>query len=156
VGDTQAFADLYDATSSRMYSLVLRQFPVDQADDILTSIYLDLWRSAWTYGPESGHALSWLISRAQHGLPQPPLFPPAAVATSRAGDGREQARQRLTRCPSPNPALTRAQQEALVLVYLGRYTLREAGQLLEIPKGAVAAALRDGLLRLRTGLPAAS
>ena len=156
IGDAEAFAELYDATSSRMYSLVLRQFPAADADDILTSIYLELWRSARTYGPESGHALSWLISRAQHGLPRPPRSGPAAVATSRAGGRGEQARQRLTRCPSPHPTLTRAQQEALVLVYLGRYTLREAGQLLEIPRGAVAAALRDGLLRLGTGLPAAS
>lgn len=156
VGDAEAFAELYDATSSRMYSLVLRQFPAEQADGILTRIYLDLWRSAPTYGPESGHALCWLISRAQHGLPQPPRLGPTAVATSRAGRRGEQARHGLTRCPSAYPALTRAQHEALVLVYLGRYTLREAGQLLEVPKGAVAVALRDGLLRLGTGLPAAS
>ena len=64
-GDEAAFADLYDATSRRLFGLVLR-IVRDHAmsEEVTQEVYLDVWRQSSRFDPERGSALSWLMTIA--------------------------------------------------------------------------------------------
>ena len=64
-GDEQAFAQLYDATSARVYGLALRvvRDPA-QAQEVTQEAYLETWRTASRFDPAKGSAISWLMTIA--------------------------------------------------------------------------------------------
>ena len=64
-GDEQAFAELYDATSARVYGLALRvvRDPA-QAQEVTQEAYLETWRTASRFDPAKGSAISWLMTIA--------------------------------------------------------------------------------------------
>ena len=71
-GDEAAFAELYDATSRRLYGMVLRVVR-DHAmsEEVTQEVYLDVWRQSARFDPARGSAMSWLLTIAHR----------AAVAT---------------------------------------------------------------------------
>ncbi|HET8561948.1 MAG TPA: sigma-70 family RNA polymerase sigma factor, partial [Marmoricola sp.] len=64
-GDEGAFAQLYDATSSRVHGLVLRvvRDPA-QAEEVTQEVYLQVWRTASRFDEQQGSALAWLMTLA--------------------------------------------------------------------------------------------
>src|SRR5690349_373289 len=62
-GDEAAFAQLYDATSSRAYGLAVRvvRDPA-QAQEVTQEAFLDVWRTASRFDAEKGSAVSWLLT----------------------------------------------------------------------------------------------
>src|SRR5690349_13458743 len=62
-GDTEAFAQLYDATSPRLYGLALRvvRDPA-QAEEVTQDALLDVWRSSGRYDPAKGSAIGWMLT----------------------------------------------------------------------------------------------
>jgi RNA polymerase sigma-70 factor, ECF subfamily len=68
-GDRFAFADLYDCTSDRIYSMVLRALgdPVS-AEDITEEIYLRVWTTARRFDPDRGIAMVWLLDLAERAV----------------------------------------------------------------------------------------
>ncbi len=62
-GDQAAFAQLYDATASRVHGLALRvvRDPA-QAEEVTQEAYLEIWRTAARFDPSRGSALSWLLT----------------------------------------------------------------------------------------------
>jgi RNA polymerase sigma-70 factor (ECF subfamily) len=64
-GDEDAFAALYDATSRRLFGLVLR-IVRDHAmsEEVTQEVYLDVWRHCARFDPGRGSALSWLMTIA--------------------------------------------------------------------------------------------
>ncbi|WP_169584695.1 sigma factor [Antrihabitans stalactiti] len=63
--DRAAFADLYDATSDRIYSVVLRGLgDPGRAEDATEEIYLRVWTTARDYDPACGPAMDWLLAHA--------------------------------------------------------------------------------------------
>lgn len=65
-GDKQAMADLYDATVSRVYSLV-RRFCADDASaqDVTQEVYLQAWQQASRFEAERGVGIAWLLNMAR-------------------------------------------------------------------------------------------
>ena len=63
LGDRDAFARLYDATSARAYGLAVRvvRDPA-QAEEVTQEAYLDVWRTSTRFDPERGSAISWLLT----------------------------------------------------------------------------------------------
>src|SRR5690606_30717186 len=62
-GDRAAFAALYDATSPRMYGLVVRVVrDRAQADEVAQEVYLEVWRQAGRFDPTRGSALAWMMT----------------------------------------------------------------------------------------------
>src|SRR5437660_5209352 len=65
-GNQEAFARLYEQTSSLLYTLVLRivRNPGDAADR-LQEVYLEAWRKASNYDSARGAPMAWLVTLAR-------------------------------------------------------------------------------------------
>lgn len=168
-GDEAAFADLYDATSRRLFGLVLR-IVRDHAmsEEVTQEVYLDVWRQSARFDPERGSAMSWLMTIAHrsavdkvraseasrrrddaHALTHQDVDFDTTAETAQASLEAQRVRRALA-------TLTDAQRAAVELAYLGGYTHTEVARLLGLPLGTAKTRIRDGLIRLRDtlGVPA--
>ncbi len=168
-GDEEAFAALYDATSRRVFGLVLR-IVRDHAmsEEVTQEVYLDVWRTSSRFDAAKGSALSWLMTIAHRAAVD-------RVRSSEASRRRDDAHAVATRevefdqtAESAQTSLegqrvrralatlTEAQRSAVELAYLGGYTHTEVAKLLGVPLGTAKTRIRDGLIRLRDtlGVPA--
>jgi RNA polymerase sigma-70 factor (ECF subfamily) len=161
-GDEQAFADLYDASSSRLYGLVLRvvRDPA-QSEEVTQEAYLEIWRSCARFDPDKGSPISWMMTIAHRKAVDRVRSAEAATRRDqtyeRASRGRdydvtaEQAERDLDaqRVRRAMQSLTETQRGAVELAYFGGYTHTEVAALLGIPLGTAKTRIRDGLIRLR-------
>jgi RNA polymerase sigma-70 factor (ECF subfamily) len=168
-GDEAAFADLYDATSRRLFGLVLR-IVRDHAmsEEVTQEVYLDVWRQSSRFDQERGSALSWLMTIAHrtavdkvraseasrrrddaHAATHQDIDFDITAETAQASFEAQRVRRALA-------TLTDAQRDAVELAYLGGYTHTEVARLLDLPLGTAKTRIRDGLIRLRDtlGVPA--
>lgn len=164
-GDDAAFAALYDATSARLYGLVLRvvRDPA-QAEEVTQEAYLEVWRTAARFDPARGSALSWLMTIGHRRAVD-------RVRSAEAASRRDTTYQLRTRTPDHDATaeaataslesgrvrqalreLTAVQREALELAYFGGYTHTEVATMLDLPVGTAKTRIRDGLIRLRDAL----
>ena len=164
-GDEQAFAELYDATSARVYGLVLRvvRDPA-QAQEVTQEAYLETWRTASRFDPAKGSAMSWLLTIAHRkGVDRVRSAEAssrrdtayhdtnAGVAHDSTADAAE-ASFEARRVRSALSGLTVVQREAIALAYFGGYTHTEVATMLDLPVGTAKTRIRDGLIRLRDAL----
>lgn len=64
--DERALTALYDATLSRVYSIVLRVVRRPAlADEVVEDTYFQVWRQAARFEPARGRALTWLLGMAR-------------------------------------------------------------------------------------------
>ena len=168
-GDEAAFAALYDATSRRLYGLVLRivRDPA-MSEEVTQEVYLDVWRHSARFDAERGSALSWLMTIAHrtavdrvraseasrrrddaHAATHQDIEFDTTAENAQASLEAQRVRRALT-------TLTDAQRSAVELAYLGGYTHTEVARLLDLPLGTAKTRIRDGLIRLRDtlGVPA--
>ena len=165
LGDETAFAALYDATSRRLFGLVLRVVR-DHAmsEEVTQEAYLDVWRHCTRFDPERGSAISWLMTIAHRTAVDRVR---ASEASRRRDDAhaathrdvefdttaeRGQASLEDQRVRRALTTLTDAQRSAVELAYLGGYTHAEVARLLDLPLGTAKTRIRDGLIRLRDTL----
>jgi len=168
-GDEQAFAKLYDLTSSRIYGMVLRVVrDAAQSAEVTQDVYLEVWRQAARFDPAKGGVLPYLlmiahrravdrVRSAQAAAVRDDRY--ATLAEERPYDAvAEQAQTSLEaqRVRRVLDGLTDAQREAISLAYFGGYTHSEVAELLKLPLGTVKTRIRDGLIRLRDALGVAS
>lgn len=164
-GDQEAFAQVYDLTSVRVYGMVLRVVrDRAQAAEVTQEVYLQVWREAARFDPAVGAALGWLlmiahrravdrVRAAESAARREDRY--ASTQTDRAYDqAAEQAQANLDaqRVRRALDELTEVQRDALRLAYFGGYTHREVADLLHIPVGTAKTRIRDGLIRLRDTL----
>lgn len=64
--DRDAFGELYDATVSRVFGIVMR-ITVDKelAEEVVSDVYMQAWRTASKYNRELAAPLTWLIMIAR-------------------------------------------------------------------------------------------
>ncbi len=168
-GDENAFAELYDATSRRLYGLVLRivRDPA-MSEEVTQEVYLDVWRTSARFDAARGSALSWLMTIAHRAAVDRVR---SSEASRRRDDAHAAATQAVEFDETAEAAqsaleaqrvrkalltLTEAQRSAVELAYLGGYTHTEVARLLDLPLGTAKTRIRDGLIRLRDtlGVPA--
>jgi RNA polymerase sigma-70 factor, ECF subfamily len=164
-GDDKAFADLYDATSRRLYGLVVRvvRDPA-QAEEVAQEAFLEIWRTSARFDPARGSAMSWMMTIAHRKAVD-------RVRSAEAASRRDQTYEATTqerayditaeeverslegqRVRNALESLTETQRGAVQLAYFGGYTHNEVAALLGIPLGTAKTRIRDGLIRLRDTL----
>lgn len=164
-GDEGAFAQLYDATSKRVFGLALRvvRDPA-QAEEVCQEAYLEIWRTSARFDEDKGSALSWIFTLVHrkavdrvrsaeastrrdttyHHKNQPVEHDTTAEAVQASFEAR--------RVRTALDTLTAAQREALELAYFGGYTHTEVATMLDLPVGTAKTRIRDGLIRLRDAM----
>ena len=164
-GDQQAFAELYDRTSSRVFGLVKRLLRDHaQSEEVTQEIFLEIWQTATRYDAGKGGAMSWMLTMTHRRA----VDRVRASQSSRDRDTRigirdfapefdsvaenveiqiesERVKEAMTR-------LTELQRQAVSLAYFGGYSHSEVSQMLKVPIGTVKTRLRDGMIRLRDEL----
>ncbi|SED99338.1 RNA polymerase sigma-70 factor, ECF subfamily [Gordonia malaquae] len=161
-GDVEAFADLYDRTSARVYGMVLRVLrDPGYSEETTQEVYLQVWRGAATYNAAEGAPVAWLLSIAHRRAVDRVRSESSASRRESDYGAREitaivddvsdevQAREagrRVRQCLSTLSAL---QAEAVGLAYYGGLSYSEVADRLAVGLPAVKSRIRDGLKRLR-------
>ncbi|MFE6159763.1 sigma-70 family RNA polymerase sigma factor [Streptomyces sp. NPDC056486] len=168
-GDQSAFEKLYGLVSGPVYGLVRRVLrDPAQSEEVVQEVLLELWRTAGRFDPARGSAFAWIFTLAHRRAVDRVRSVRAASERERRvaerGDGpafdqvveavessleREWVRRCLRR-------LTDLQRQAVTLAYYDGYTYREVSRRLSVPLGTVKTRMRDGLLRMRDCLGAAT
>lgn len=164
-GDRDAFAELYDRYSDRVFGLarkVLRD--PSHAEEVAQEVFVEAWRQARRFDAQRGSVATWLMTLAHRRAvdrvrseqasrdrdervavrDQAPDYDHVAEKVETRFE-HDQVRRALTE-------LTDLQREAIELAFYGGNTHREVAELLEAPLGTVKTRLRDGLIKMRDNL----
>lgn len=91
-GNHAAFRALYDATSPKLFGVVLRiTRNRSMAEEVLQETFVKIWRNAERFSPEAGQPMAWL----------------AAIARNRAIDRIRAEKVERSRAPDEEPDLER-------------------------------------------------
>ena len=168
-GDKDAFAELYDATSARMYGLAVRVVRDQaQAEEVVQEAFLEIWRASARFDAARGSAISWMLTIVHRkAVDRVRSAEAASRRDTRYHEGNRVVDHDATadaahasleahRVRTALGGLTRVQREAIELAYFGGYTHTEVATLLDLPVGTAKTRIRDGLIRLRDtmGVPA--
>jgi RNA polymerase sigma-70 factor (ECF subfamily) len=166
-GDHQAFSQLYDQSSTLLYSLALRILGSrEEAAELLQEVYLEVWRKVARYDAGRGTPIGWLItltrsraidrlrargSRTPHQTSDPlngPLV--SQIADRHPGPFEARADQELrNQIRSALSSLPQAQQQAIELAYYEGLSHMEIAEQLNQPLGTVKTRIKLGMAKLR-------
>jgi RNA polymerase sigma-70 factor (ECF subfamily) len=164
-GHEDAFAELYDLTSRRIYAVIVRILrSPDHAAEVTQEVYVEVWRQSARYVADKGSVLAWMTTMAHRRAVDRVRSVSSEVArderyavqgtereVDHVWDGVEQKLD-VERVRKGMASLTAIQREALTLAYFGGYTQSQVAQLLKLPLGTVKTRIRDGLIGLRDAL----
>lgn len=170
-GDAEALGTLYDLALGRVYGLALRVLRQPQdAEEVVSDVFLQVWEKAVSYCPERGAVMAWLLTltwsravdrqrRQRRQRLEQPLHPdcpedaytpgedpPADLIIDRLGNA--QALRRAFHALSP------IQRTVLALAYQEELSQPEIAQRTGLPLGTVKSHARRGLAALREALQA--
>lgn len=166
-GDHQAFSQLYDQSSTLLYTLALRILGSrEEAAELLQEVYLEVWRKVARYDAGRGTPIGWLItltrsraidrlrargSRSPHQTSDPlngPLV--GQIADRTPGPFEARADQELrNQIHSALASLPQAQQQAIELAYYEGLSHTEIAEQLNQPLGTVKTRIKLGMAKLR-------
>lgn len=163
-GDQRAFAQLYSATSSHLFGLLLRILRRrDWAEEALQDSFLKVWQKAETYAPEKGAPLTWLMTVARYRaldllrmkrpeveMPDEAEMPPMLLADlAESPEDRAVETEGIDRLTGCLGSLQDEQKRSVLLAYYEGYTHQELARAMQAPLGTVKSWVRRGLARLR-------
>lgn len=165
-GDQKALGELYDATSSRIFSMARGITRNAQcAEEVTEDVYWQAWRQALRFDPKRGNVMAWLLtlarSRALDHLrradPAQPHPEPEALIAALPADAAnpadrlsttqsEQCLNRALQCLEPQP------RQLIALAFYRGLTHEEIAAQTHLPLGTVKSHIRRALTALRTHL----
>ncbi len=168
--DVSAFEELYERHSRIVYSLVLRILRQGStAEEVVQDVFLQLWRNSARYDA-SRPLVPWLLTLARNRAldhlrlkserqrrreDQTEEFPQIAAAAPEYEKALDEKR-RAERVRALIGSLPAAQKKAIELAYFEGLSHSEIAASLNEPLGTVKSWIRNGLMRLKEGLQAAS
>ena len=168
--DVDAFEQLYDRHSRIVYALVLRIVQQGStAEEVVQDVFLQLWRNAARYDTRRGPFVPWLMAVARNRAldhlrlkgerqrrreEQTEELPPVIDVPQfeQTLDEKRRAERVRALMGSLNPQ----QKKAIELAYFEGLSHTEIAETLKKPLGTVKSWIRNGLLRLKEGLRAAT
>lgn len=168
-GDQQAFSQLYDHSSTLLFTLAVRILGSrEEAAELLQDVYLEVWRKVSRYDVGRGTPVAWLVTltksraidrlraRASRGY-QATNLPEVGTAAEVADPGPSpfdtQADQELrTAVGAAVAGLPQAQQQAIELAYYEGLSHTEIASRLNQPLGTVKTRIKLGMSKLRDSL----
>jgi RNA polymerase sigma-70 factor, ECF subfamily len=168
-GDRAAFSQLYDQSSTLLFSLAFRILgDRDATADLLQDVYLEVWRKRVSYDAGRGSPMAWLVtmtrsravdrlrSRAAkgHGVTDPIDNSPAAqlpdgnsspLDASAGNEIKALVGKALAELPEP-------QRKAIELAFYQGLSHSEIAARLDEPLGTVKTRIKLGMDKLRTVL----
>jgi RNA polymerase sigma-70 factor (ECF subfamily) len=168
-GDRQAFDQLYDQSSSPLYTLCLRVLgDQDEAAELLQEVYTEVWCKIARYDPQRGSPIAWLVTLTRsraidrlrsrvskgHGVTDSIDDTQAAELQDRAQTPFEQhadaeLRALVSKALSDLPE---AQRRALELAYYEGLSHSEIAERLGEPLGTIKTRIKLGMTKLKTVL----
>jgi RNA polymerase sigma-70 factor (ECF subfamily) len=168
--DVDAFEQLYDRHSRIVYALVLRIVQqASTAEEVVQDVFLQLWRNAGLYDVRRGPFAPWLMTLARNRAldrlrlkserqrrreDQSEDLPPV-IAIPQFELALDEKR-RVARVRALMGSLNQKQKKAIELAYFEGLSHSEIAEALKEPLGTVKSWIRNGLLRLKEGLRAAT
>ena len=161
--DRTAFEAFYDATTERALSIVLRiTQQIDVAEEVVSDVYLQIWRQADRFDPTRGNALAWLTilcrSRALDTLrknntaPTSSAIPISNIPEPEAAEYPQDLLIAVEQKSAVHAALEKLepnQRQLLALAYFRGYSHSELAQFTGMPLGTVKSQLRRTLKKLK-------
>lgn len=164
-GDRRAFADLYDATSARVFGMVLRVLrDPGFSEETVQEVFLQIWKTADRYDPAQGSPLAWIMTLAHRRAVD-------RVRSEQSGTDREALYGSSTHSPAHDEVLesvtqtlesesvvrcldtlTDTQRESVRMAYYSGLTYREVAERLGVAVPTVKSRIRDGLIKLKNCL----
>jgi len=161
-GDRDAFARLYDLTSSRIYGLALRVLrDRHHAEEVVQESYMQYWQKAHEYDVSRGSVTTWMMTIAHR----------RAVDRVRSEELQRRRGAQYLAANGPVPAapvsdavlaqeesstlrqclgrLTDLQRDSIELSYFGGLSYPEVAAHTATPLPTTKSRIRDGLRRLR-------
>ncbi len=158
--DRAAFAELYTATSAKLFGVCLRILKDrGQSEDALQEIYVKVWANASAYRPGENSPISWLIAIARNHaidrwrakkLPTETLEAAAEVADS--GLTPEQSAMQSSTAKQIEICLGELDQDrasAVRAAYIEGYSYKELAERYSVPLNTMRTWLRRSLIQLR-------
>ena len=160
--EPSALAQLYDATAGRVYGLALRILKdTPSAEEVVSDVYLQVWRTAGTYSPARGTVITWLLmicrSRsldAMRARNEPLVFLSPLEGVAETSDDPMDilaATQRTSDVHIALAALDPLPRQLIALAFFRGYTHQEIAASTGMPLGSVKSLIRRALTRLRAG-----
>ena len=161
--DRAAFAAFYDATTERALSLVLRiTQQIDIAEEVVSDVYLQVWRQADRFDPARGNALAWLTMlcrsraldtlRKNNAAPTSSAIPLSEIPEPEAADFPQDlliAAEQHSAVHSALDKLEPDQRQLLALAYFRGYSHSELAEFTGMPLGTVKTQLRRTIIKLK-------
>jgi RNA polymerase sigma-70 factor (ECF subfamily) len=168
--DVRAFEQLYLRHSRIVYGLLLRILQqAGTAEEVAQDVFLQLWRNAGQYDESRGPFLPWLLTLARNRAldtlrlkserqrrreDQTGELPP--VVTLPEYEKQLDEKRRAERVRTLMGSLNPQQKKAIELAYFEGLSHSEIAAALKEPLGTVKSWIRNGLLRLKEELQAAT
>ena len=164
-GDQQAFSQLYDHSSTLLFTLAVRILGNhDEAAELLQDVYLEVWRKVSRYDVGRGTPTAWLVTltksraidrlraRAARGY-RAEAGTAAQIADPDPSPSEAQTDQDLrTAVGAAVAELPQAQQQAIELAYYEGLSHAEIAARLNQPLWTVKTRVKLGMSKLRDGL----
>ncbi len=154
-GDSDALSEIYRRTSPSVRSYLARFVPAGEIDDLLQTVYFELWRARGRLDPaRSVEAFTFTIAR-QRAIDflrkrRHAVIDVESVRELMGDDGREQL-SHFVESVSMRGVLDQLgedQRTALELAYFGGLSQREIADQLEVPIGTIKARMSRGMRQM--------
>lgn len=163
-GDRSALQAVYDATSAKLFGVVLRILnDRSEAEDVLQEVYINVWTRAGTFDATRASPITWLVTLARNraidrqrqvGRRISSPIDEAAEIADDAEDGldavlRAEASTRLDGCLNE---LEDQQRRAIRAAFFEGRTYADVAEMFAVPAGTMKSWMRRSLVRLKACL----
>ena len=160
-GDVPAFRNLYDATSSKLFGVILRILHErGEAEDVLQEVYTTVWRKAAEFDSARASPITWMATiarnraidrlRARGSRPTTPIEAAAEIRDERAGaDEVMSANDETRRLNAALGKLDARHAAAIRSTYFEGLTYEALAVREGVPVGTLKSWVRRGLIRMK-------